>query len=48
MKRLVEVMAVVLVTATLWYVVTYASPCRPLPSQVCGAFEVNPEWNYFG
>ena len=33
-KRLVEVIALVAVTATIWFTVAYCSPCKALPGQV--------------
>ena len=33
-KRLVEVVVLVAVTATIWFTVAYCSPCKALPGQV--------------
>ena len=37
MRRLLEVMALVFVTASIWFFVAWASPCRPLPGDVRSA-----------
>ena len=33
-KRLVEVLFLVFITSSIWFLVTYASPCRNLPPDV--------------
>ena len=34
MRRVLEVLALVLLTSTLWFCIAYLSPCRPLPAKV--------------